>query len=278
MKIAVTHQDGMVFQHFGKTESFKIYDVADGEILSSEVIGTDGAGHEALADYLAGKGVGTLICGGLGTGALNALSAAGIQVISGVEGETDAAVSAFLAGRLESAGVNCDHHDHEEAEESGCGGNCGGCHGCHSAPAIEGPNVGKTCKVHYKGTLNDGSVFDSSYDRDEPIEFTCGAGQMILGFDEAVAVLEVGQSVDVHLMPEKAYGYADPTAVFTVPVTHLPGCEELKPGERVVLYDSMDRPIPVTVTAIDETNITFDANHEMAGKELNFHIELVEIK
>ena len=129
MKIAVTYQDGEVFQHFGKTESFKVYEIENDRIASSEVIGTDGAGHEALADYLAGKGVQTVICGGLGGGALNALSAAGIEVISGVQGDADAAVEALLRGELASEGVNCDHHDHEAEEGHSCGGSCGSCGG-----------------------------------------------------------------------------------------------------------------------------------------------------
>jgi len=275
MKIAVTYQDGAVFQHFGKTESFKVYDVAYGMVTGSEVIGTDGAGHEALVDFLAGKGVEVVICGGLGNGALNALNAAGIKVVSGAAGEADAALEAYLAGDLESTGANCGHHDREE-EESGCGGNCGGCHGCHSVPDIEGPNVGKTCRTHYRGTFNDGTEFDSSYGRGEPLEFVCGAGQMIRGFDEAVAVMEVGQSVDIHLTPDQAYGEVNPEAIFALPIAQLPGSEELNVGERVVLYDSYGRPVPVAVVGKDETTITFDANHEMAGKELNFHIELVE--
>ena len=76
-----------------------------------------------------------------------------------------------------------------------------------------GPNVGKTCRTHYRGTFNDGTQFDSSYDRGEPLEFICGAGQMIKGFDAAVANMEVGQVVDVHLMPEEAYGMPNPDAI-----------------------------------------------------------------
>ena len=274
MKIAVTYADGAVFQHFGKTEQFKVYEVEDGKIVSAEVIGTDGTGHEALADYLAEKGIGTVICGGLGNGALNALTGAGIEVVSGAQGEADAAVEAFLQGALSSTGANC--HEHEEAE-SGCGGHCGSCGGgCHSAPPIEGPNVGKICKTHYRGTLDDGTEFDSSYGRGEPLEFVCGVGQMIRGFDEAVAKMEVGQSVDIHLTPDEAYGYPDPRAVFVLPIAQLPGSEELNVGEQVVLYDNMGRPVQVIVTAKDDTMITFDANHELAGKALNFHIELVE--
>ena len=76
-------------------------------------------------------------------------------------------------------------------------------------------NVGKTCKVHYQGTFNDGSQFDSSYDRGETLDFVCGAGMMIRGVDAAVADMEVGQIVNIHLMPEEAYGMPDPNAIMT---------------------------------------------------------------
>ena len=142
---------------------------------------------------------------------------------------------------------------------------------------LTGRNVGKTCRTHYRGTFNDGTQFDSSYDRGEPLQFVCGAGQMIYGFDVAVADMEVGQEVDVHLMPEEAYGMPDPSAIITLEIAQLPGSEELEVGQQVYLTNQFGQPFPVTVTAKDETNITFDANHEMAGKELNFHIELVEV-
>ena len=138
--------------------------------------------------------------------------------------------------------------------------------------------MGKTCRAHYRGTFNDGTQFDSSYDRGEPLEFVCGAGQMIRGFDAAVADMEVGQIVDVHLMPSEAYGEADPAAVFTVDLAQLPGAEELTVGQQVYLQNQYGQPFPVKVAAKDDITITFDANHEMAGKELNFRIELVEIK
>ena len=281
MKIAVPFSNGEVFQHFGHTEHFKLYEVEAGQVISGEVIDTNGSGHDALANFLADLSVNVLLCGGIGGGAQAALSAAGIEICSGAQGDADAAVNAYLNGELESAGVNCDHH-HEHGEEDGCGGacggGCGGCSGCHSAPSIEGPNVGKRCKTHYRGTLNDGTVFDSSYERGEPLEFICGMGMMIRGYDEAVAKMEVGQSIDIHLTPDQAYGYADPRAIFTVEISQLPGSEELSVGESVVLYTNAGQPVPVKVTARDEATITFDANHEMAGKELNFHIELVEVQ
>ena len=150
MKIAVTFENGQVFQHFGHTEQFKLYEVEGGKVVASEVIDTNGSGHEALADFLAQRGVGALVCGGIGDGAQAALSASGIEICSGAQGDADEAVAAFLRGELVSAGVNCDHHDHDHEEGGGCGGSCGSCGGCggHSAPAIEGPNVGKVCKTH----------------------------------------------------------------------------------------------------------------------------------
>ena len=284
MKIAVTYENGKVFQHFGKTETFIVYEVEEGKVISSEVIGSNGEGHGALAGVLEGQGVNVLICGGLGGGAQAALAEAGIEVCSGAEGDADQAVEAYLKGELISTGVNCDHH-HEEEEGHSCGSNCGdgGCSGCGGGcgshqPSFEGPNVGKICRTHYRGTFNDGSQFDSSYDRGEPLEFTCGAGQMILGFDKAVATMEVGEKVTVHLMPEEAYGMSDPNAIFTVEIAQLPGSEDLTVGQQVYLSNQYGQPFPVKVNAKDEKTITFDANHEMAGKELNFEIELVEVK
>lgn len=281
MKIAVTYENGKVFQHFGKTESFKIYEVEDNQIVSSEVISSNGSGHGALAGLLAEQGIDVLICGGIGGGAQAALADAGIELCAGAQGDTDQAVEAYLKGELVSSGVNCDHHGeghscghHEEGHS--CGDSCGG--GCGSHSTITGRNVGKTCRTHYRGTFNDGTQFDSSYDRGEPLEFICGAGQMIKGFDAAVADMEVGQVVDIHLMPEEAYGMPDPNAIFTLEIAQLPGSEDLEVGQQVYLSNQYGQPFPVKVTAKEEQNITFDANHEMAGKELNFKIELVEVK
>lgn len=139
-------------------------------------------------------------------------------------------------------------------------------------------NENKKCKVHYQGTFNDGTQFDSSYDRGEPIEFTCGAGQMIKGFDDAVKDMAVGDVKNIHLMPEEAYGMPDPENIFEVPIAELPGSENLEVGQQVYLANQLGQPFPVKVAAKDEVNITFDANHEMAGKELNFKIELVSVE
>ena len=274
MKIAVTYDNGNVFQHFGKTESFKVYEVEDNKVVSSEVISSNGTGHGALAGLLANQGIEVLICGGIGGGAQTALADAGIELCSGAQGDTDKAVEAYLNGELVSAGTTCDHHHHEEGHS--CGGSCGG--GCGSQSTLKGRNVGKTCRTHYRGTFNDGTQFDSSYDRGEPLEFVCGAGQMIKGVDAAVADMEVGQIVDVHLSPEEAYGLPDPNAVFTLEIAQLPGSEDLTVGQKVYLSNQYGQPFPVKVLAKEEKTITFDANHEMAGKELNFRIELVEVK
>lgn len=280
MKIAATYDNGNIFQHFGKTETFKVYEVEDNKVVSSEVISSNGTGHGALAGLLAAQGISVLICGGIGGGAQTALAEAGIEVCSGAQGNTDEAVEAYLKGELTSAGTTCDHHHHEEGHSCGdsCGDSCGSsCGGCGSHTTLTGRNVGKTCRTHYKGTFNDGTQFDSSYDRGEPLEFVCGAGQMIKGFDAAVADMEVGQVVDVHLMPEEAYGQPNPEAIFTLEIAQLPGSEDLTVGQQVYLSNQFGQPFPVKVTAKEEKTITFDANHEMAGKELNFKIELVEI-
>ena len=285
MKIAVTYENGNVFQHFGRTEQFKVYEIEDNKVISSQIVGNDGLGHEALAGLLADRAIDVLICGGLGQGAQNALAAAGVEVVAGASGDADAAVEAFLRGELENTGANCDHHDHPHEEEEGCGGcgesagGCGGCHGCGSQePPIEGKNVGKTCRVHYKGTFNDGTQFDSSYDRGEPLEFICGAGMMIPGFDKAVADMKPGEIRNVHLMPEEAYGIRDLNNVFTLEIQQLPGSQDLNVGDRAYLQTMDGRPFEVEVIAKDDKNITLDANHEMAGKELNFEIELVEVE
>ena len=136
---------------------------------------------------------------------------------------------------------------------------------------MTGRNVGKTCRTHYRGTFNDGTQFDSSYDRGEPLEFVCGAGQMIKGFDAAVADMEVGEIKEIHLMPEE-------NAIIEVEIAQLPGSEELTVGQQVYLTNQYGQPFLVKVTGKDEKMITFDANHEMAGQELNFKIELVEVK
>ena len=89
-------------------------------------------------------------------------------------------------------------------------------------------NENKNVKVHYTGTFNDGTKFDSSYDRGQTLDFVCGAGMMIKGFDEAVKDMKVGETKEIHLMPEEAYGNADPDKIFPVEIKDLPGAEELE--------------------------------------------------
>ena len=139
-------------------------------------------------------------------------------------------------------------------------------------------NENKKVKVHYEGTLNDGTRFDSSYNRGEPLEFVVGAGMMIKGFDDAVRDMAVGEVKNIHLMPEEAYGQPNPQNILTVEFAQMPGSEALEVGQRVALSTPNGQQIPVRVTEKTDTTITFDANHEMAGKELNFKIELVSVE
>ena len=137
MKIAVTYENGQIFQHFGHTKQFKIYTAENGKIIDSEVVDVSGSGHGALAGLLSALGVDTLICGGIGGGAQMALANAGIKLYGGVRGDADAAVAAFLAGELAyDPDAKCDHHgehhhgDHDCGSHS-CGNSCGGNHSCH---------------------------------------------------------------------------------------------------------------------------------------------------
>ena len=126
MRIAVTYENGQIFQHFGRTEQFKLYDVEDGKIVKEQVVGTNGAGHGALAGFLKAAGADVLICGGIGGGAQTAMRSAGIDLYGGNSGSADEAAAAFIAGTLaRNAAPTCDHH-HGHSEGHGCGD-----HGCH---------------------------------------------------------------------------------------------------------------------------------------------------
>ena len=130
MNIAVTYQNGSVFQHFGHTEQFKLYRVQDARVSETEILYPIGSGHGALAGFLSANDVQVLICGGIGAGAQTALMQAGIRLYAGVHGDADAAVQAFLAGRLQfDPNTKCDHHHGNEGHacgEHGCGhGDCG---------------------------------------------------------------------------------------------------------------------------------------------------------
>ena len=126
MKLAVTYNNGEIFQHFGHTEYFKIYEIQDGKIQESQVVSTNGQGHGALAGFLKEQGVTSLICGGIGGGAKNALADADFLVYGGVSGNADEAVKALLNGTLQfNPNVTCNHHSHED------GHSCGSGHSCH---------------------------------------------------------------------------------------------------------------------------------------------------
>lgn len=128
MTIAVTYEAGLVFQHFGHTASFKLYEVEKDAVVSSRVLDTNGSGHGALAGFLKALNVDVLICGGIGPGAQMALADAGIQLYGGVFGDADDAVTDFLAGQLAyNPCVRCTHHDHDH----NCGDHGCGSHSCH---------------------------------------------------------------------------------------------------------------------------------------------------
>ncbi len=133
MRIAVTYENGNIFQHFGHTSQFKLYDVENGSIVTSRVIDTNGIGHGALAGLLQGLGVDVLICGGIGGGAQNALAAAAIRLFGGVSGDADEAVEALVSGVLNyNPNVQCNHHGEHHHHEGGCGSHgCGGSCGEH---------------------------------------------------------------------------------------------------------------------------------------------------
>lgn len=134
MKIAVTYENGQVFQHFGHTSQFKVYDVEDKKIDSAEIVDTNGQGHGALAGFLLNEGVDVLICGGIGGGARNALAEAGIQLYPGASSQADDQVTAFLDGQLVyDPDTMCSHHSHEDG------------HGCHSRHSQED---GHDCHSH----------------------------------------------------------------------------------------------------------------------------------
>lgn len=132
MRVAVTYENGQIFQHFGHTAEFKVYDVEDGKVIHSEVVDTNGSGHGALAGVLNALKADVLICGGIGGGAQMALSAAGIKLYGGVSGDADAAVEDFVNGTLDyNPDVKCNHHDHDHGEGHTCGEHGCGSHSCH---------------------------------------------------------------------------------------------------------------------------------------------------
>lgn len=135
---------------------------------------------------------------------------------------------------------------------------------------------GDTVKVHYTGKLVNGEQFDSSTGR-EPLEFTVGAGMMIKGFDAALPGMSVGDKKTVNIPAADAYGEKDPNAVIPFPKENVPADMKLEPGMQLTLTNQEGQPFPVVVTEIKDDVIVLDANHFLAGEELVFDIELVEI-
>ncbi len=135
---------------------------------------------------------------------------------------------------------------------------------------------GDNVKVHYTGKLTSGEQFDSSSNR-EPLAFTVGAGQMIKGFDEAIPGMAVGDKKTINISPENAYGPQNKDAIIEFPKSNIPEDMKLEKGMKLQLQNQDGQPIPVVVTEVKDDMVILDANHELAGKELVFDIELVEI-
>lgn len=138
-------------------------------------------------------------------------------------------------------------------------------------------NKGKKVSVNYRGTLDDGTQFDSSYERNQTLDFVCGAGQMIAGFDKAVEDMQPGEKKTVHIEAADAYGEHDEGLVFTMRREDVQGMERLAVGDQVGLRSPTNQLIPARVVRVTPSKIVVDANHELAGKALNFEIELVSV-
>jgi peptidylprolyl isomerase len=135
---------------------------------------------------------------------------------------------------------------------------------------------GDKVKVHYTGKLDDGTVFDSSEGR-EPLEFTLGQGQVIPGFEEGVVGMEPGDSKTLNIPPEQAYGPHRPEGVFEIERSEIPPSIPLQEGMRLQANQQGGRTVELTVVEFDDSKVTLDGNHPLAGKDLTFDIELVEI-
>jgi peptidylprolyl isomerase len=136
--------------------------------------------------------------------------------------------------------------------------------------------AGDTVRIHYTGTLNDGSTFDSSAGR-EPLEFVVGSGQIIPGLDSAIPGMKVGDTKVVEVPADQAYGAHNPEGVQAIPRDQFPDNIPLDPGTQLQVQTADGRALPVTITEVSEDAVVLDANHALAGKDLTFDIELVEI-
>lgn len=135
---------------------------------------------------------------------------------------------------------------------------------------------GDVIRVHYTGTLLDGSQFDSSVGR-SPLEFTVGAGQMIAGFDAGVVGMTIGEKKTIQIDPDNGYGQKDPNAIIEFPTSNVPEGMQVEVGMKLNLQNQYGQPVPVEVIEVKEEVIIMDANHFLAGKDLVFEVELVEI-
>ena len=136
--------------------------------------------------------------------------------------------------------------------------------------------TGDTVHIHYTGTLNDGTTFDSSEGR-EPLSFQVGSGQIIPGLDSAIPGMTVGDKKTVNVACDEAYGQVNPEMTQAVPRADIPADIPLETGTRLQMQTQNGQAIPVTVTAVDDSTVTLDANHPLAGQDLTFNIELVKI-
>jgi len=136
---------------------------------------------------------------------------------------------------------------------------------------------GDTVRVHYTGRLDDGTVFDSSRER-EPLEFTVGGGQVITGFERAVEGMEVGEARETRIEADDAYGERRDDLVLDLPKEQVPEGMEIEPGMRLELRQPDGQAVPVTVAEVNEESVTLDGNHPLAGWALTFELELVEIE
>lgn len=135
---------------------------------------------------------------------------------------------------------------------------------------------GDQVKVHYTGRLKSGEQFDSSTGK-EPLAFTVGAGQMIKGFDNAIPGMEVGEKKTISITPEEAYGPVNEEAIIEFPKNNIPDSLKVEPGMQLQLQSADGQPVPVVVKEVKDDTVVLDANHHLAGKELVFDIELMDI-
>jgi peptidylprolyl isomerase len=135
---------------------------------------------------------------------------------------------------------------------------------------------GDKVKIHYTGRIKDGQVFDSSIER-EPIEFEIGSGRVIAGVDKGVIGMKPGEKKEVDVPPQEGYGEYEQKLLIDVPTDKMP--KDIKPevGMRLQMVNNMGQPLPVLVTEVNDDSVKLDANHPLAGKDLVFNIELVEV-